>query len=263
LDLAQQYVDHSLRANRRSDHLYHAYNILHLDQDSAQSVISMRCSKDRLPSFPLGYSTQRNPWRLLESLRTSALYQPETHSYILYPDRNLPGFLEKNCLTQDQVRSVALLQSLVEAQDRSILTADVNGFYHFSGHIRNIKDVNQALDTLKADSRYTNLVESDQASVRALFEETFHHNEFTGRSGTFFAYEGLGSVYWHMVAKLLLAAQDTALRFQNTPYGPALMERYLDIRQGLGFNKPPAELAPSQPILIHIRPKARGPNSPE
>ena len=32
LDLAQQYVEHSLRANRRSDNLYHAYNILHLGQ---------------------------------------------------------------------------------------------------------------------------------------------------------------------------------------------------------------------------------------
>ena len=31
LDLAQQYVEHSLRANKRSDNLYHAYNILHLD----------------------------------------------------------------------------------------------------------------------------------------------------------------------------------------------------------------------------------------
>ena len=31
LDLAQQYVEHSLRANKRDNNLYHAYNILHLD----------------------------------------------------------------------------------------------------------------------------------------------------------------------------------------------------------------------------------------
>ncbi len=40
-----------------------------------------------------------------------------------------------------------------------------------------------------------------------MFEEVFHHSAFTGRSGTFFAYEGLGSIYWHMVGKLLLAAR--------------------------------------------------------
>src|SRR5690606_37600916 len=122
-----------------------------------------------------------------------------------YPDRKLPGFLEKNRLTESQVRSVGLLNALIEAQDRSIITADINGIYHFSGHIRNIKDVNQALNALKGDPRFTDLVEADQTKVQALFEKTFHHSEFTGRSGTFFAYEGLGSVYWHMVAKLLLA----------------------------------------------------------
>ena len=134
---------------------------------------------------------------------------------------------------------VALLQKLVAAQDRSIITQDVNGFYHFSGHIRNIKDVSWALDSLKSDPRYTSLVEADFEKIRALFEETFHHNEFTGRSGTFFAFEGLGSVYWHMVAKLLLAAQETARRFRGEPCAHALLERYIDIRQGLGFNKSP------------------------
>ena len=34
LDLALQYVEHSLRANKRSDDLYHAYNILHLDDET-------------------------------------------------------------------------------------------------------------------------------------------------------------------------------------------------------------------------------------
>ena len=32
---------------------------------------------------------------------------------------------------------------------------------------------------------------------------------FTGRSGAFYKYEGLGSIYWHMVSKLLVAVQET------------------------------------------------------
>ena len=39
-----------------------------------------------------------------------------------------------------------------------------------------------------------------------LFERLFDHESFTGRSGTFFGYEGLGCIYWHMVSKLRLAA---------------------------------------------------------
>ena len=44
-----------------------------------------------------------------------------------------------------------------------------------------------------------------------IFEEVFNHKAFTGRSGTFFGYEGLGSIYWHMVSKLLLAVQENCL----------------------------------------------------
>ena len=69
-----------------------------------------------------------------------------------------------------------------------------------------------SLEALKTQPRYANLVDADFDKIKALFEETFHHDEFTGRSGTFFAYEGLGSVYWHMVAKLLLAVQETVVR---------------------------------------------------
>lgn len=262
LDLAQRYVEHSLRANQRSDHLYHAYNILHLDQDKASISHLYEMLEGQVAILSSGMLNVEETLALLESLRASALFQAETHSYILYPDRRLPGFLDKNCLTPEQVNSVALLKALIEAQDRSIVTADVDGRYHFAGHIRNIKDVNQALDMLKGDSRYADLVDADQARVRALFEETFHHNEFTGRSSTFFAYEGLGSVYWHMVAKLLLAAQENAFRFQNTPYAPALLERYMDIRLGLGFNRTPAEFGAFPTDPYSHTPKGQGAKQP-
>ena len=77
----------------------------------------------------------------------------------------------------------------------------------------------------------------------SLFESVFDHASFTGRSGTFFAYEGLGSIYWHMVSKLLLAVQETVLRTraqgESAATVQALIDAYYDIRSGLGFNKPP------------------------
>ena len=83
------------------------------------------------------------------------------------------------------------------------------------------------------------------AFVLDLFETTFNHRAFTGRSGTFFAYEGLGSIYWHMVSKLLLAAQECHRRAVEEGAAEtviaALANAYYDIRQGLGFNKSPAE----------------------
>ena len=48
-----------------------------------------------------------------------------------------------------------------------------------------------------------------------LYEKTFNHQSFTGRSGTFYAYEGLGSIYWHMVSKLLLSAQENVFAAED------------------------------------------------
>jgi hypothetical protein len=174
---------------------------------------------------------------LLESLRNSQLYRADQHSYILYPDRNLPGFLEKNCMTPNQVSGLQLILELVKAQDKSLIFMDEDGNYHFSGHIHNLKDVVRTLEALP--SQYAKLVKQDAEKIKLLFEDIFHHSEFTGRSGTFFAYEGLGSIYWHMVSKLLLAVQETIIRTRTASSTPALIEKYADIRKGLSFNKPP------------------------
>jgi hypothetical protein len=71
----------------------------------------------------------------------------------------------------------------------------------------------------------------------------FHHDSFAGRSGTLFAYEGLGGIYWPMVSKLLLAVQETLVRAiqdgEDNEILEGLRQRYYDIRMGLGFNKSP------------------------
>ncbi|MBZ0274985.1 MAG: hypothetical protein K8I60_02500, partial [Anaerolineae bacterium] len=239
LDLAQQYVEHSLRANKRSDYLYHAYNILHLENRSASVSHLYEMLEGQVAILSSGLLSGEESLSLLQSLRNSSLYQPEQQSYILYPDRKLPGFLQKNRLTREQVGYIVLFELLLEAGDTSIITCDVNGFYHFNGHIRNFHDVRRALDILRAKPRYAEYVDSEYEKISVLFETTFLHNEFTGRSGTFFAYEGLGSVYWHMVAKLLLAVQETALRFSGDRTADALRQCYRDIRQGLSLNKAP------------------------
>lgn len=238
-DLAQQYVEHSLRANKRSDNLYHAYNTLHLDDKLASISHLYEMLEGQVAILSSGLLTGEESLLLLESLRNSQLYCPEQHSYILYPDRELPGFLEKNCLTLAQVSDLRLVSELVKAQEKTLISRDEDGNYHFSGHIRNIKDVVRSLEALKSQPRYAELVKAEALKIETLFEDIFRHNEFTGRSGTFFAYEGLGSVYWHMVSKLLLAVQETILRTSSEPSTGALIEKYTDIRKGFGFNKTP------------------------
>ena len=258
LDLAQQYVEHTLRANQRPDGLYHAYNVLHLG-NARHSERSRMYSSAESPRASIGHLyemlegqvailssgllSSEESLALLRSLRASKMYRADQHSYMLYPDRDLPGFLHKNCLSAEQVEGSALVAALVERSDRTLIARDENGVYHFNGNLHNARDVRQALAALGQREPYIRLVEAEAERVLEWYEAVFEHQSFTGRSGTFFAYEGLGSIYWHMVSKLLLAVQETFVwaveRGEPQATVRALADVYYDVRQGLGFNKAP------------------------
>ena len=260
LDLAGQYVEHSLRANKRSDNLYHAYNILHLGPAAASIGHLNEMLEGQVAILSSGMLSGEESLLLLESLRQSKLYRADQHSYVLYPDRELPGFLEKNCLTPAQVNGLDLVSALVKASDRSLFVRDEDGKYHFSGQIHNLKDVTRALAALP--DQYAELIEQDSGEIQSLFETIFHHSEFTGRSGTFFAYEGLGSIYWHMVSKLLLAVQETIVRTRSEPSARALIEKYTDIRKGLSFHKTPGVYGAFPTDPYSHTPKGQGAKQP-
>jgi hypothetical protein len=128
--------------------------------------------------------------------------------------------------------------------------------------LHNVKDVHHALAVLAEQKQFAKMVAEERGKITLLFEEVFHHTEFTGRSGTFFAYEGLGSVYWHMVSKLLLATQETVLRCQQEPASTRLVEKYHDICAGLGFNKSPADFGAFPTDPYSHTPKGQGARQP-
>ncbi len=262
LVMTQDYVEHSLRANRRPDALYHSYNLLRLEPGRAFVDRLYEMLEGQVSILSSGLLSGEESLALLRSLRNSALYRADQHTYILYPDRALPAFLKKNTLTPEQVGRLKLPAMLVGHQDTTLFTQDIHGLYHFAGSLRNVKDVRKALDALKERPAYTALVAAEGEAIQNLFENTFRHAEFTGRSGTFFAYEGLGSVYWHMVSKLLLAVQETALRFQHEKSGEGLRSAYRDIRAGLGYQKSPAEYGAFPTDPYSHTPKGNGARQP-
>jgi hypothetical protein len=241
LDLAAKYIDHSLRANRRADALYHSYNTLRLGPGTATVNHLYEMLEGQVAVLSSGLLDGAESLALLKAMRASALFRADQHSYILYPDRQLKGFVERNRVTAAQVNGLKLVEALQKAGDTRLLVRDELDNYHFAGNFRNVADVNTALAALKQEARFAALVEQESAAIEALFEATFQHEQFTGRSGTFFAFEGLGSIYWHMISKLLLAVQETVQRTQTAPSLQGLMERYADVRAGQCFNKTAAE----------------------
>jgi hypothetical protein len=241
LALVETAIDTTLAANRRDDAMYHAYNTLELHDGAARVHHLYPMLEGQVAILSSGLLTPEAALELLTQLRQSALYREDQHSYILYPDRDLAGFLSKNTLDGARAGALKLVQTLIQRNDPRLVVRDEAGAYHFGGDIRNARDVSAVLKTLAKDPELADMVAAESAVILDLFEQVFKHAQFTGRSGSFFAYEGLGSIYWHMVSKLLLAVQENiyhAAAVQSEAVS-GLIDAYYDIRAGLGFNKSP------------------------
>ena len=84
----------------------------------------------------------------------------------------------------------------------------------------------------------------NRTEIEKIYEKVFSHHSFTGRSGSMFGYEGLGCVYWHMVSKLMLAAQEVALAVcKSGESSDELKYRsvaaYYAVQRGLGCRQTP------------------------
>ena len=178
---------------------------------------------------------------VLDALKASALFREDQYSYVLYPNKSLPRFLDKNNIDPKALAGSALLTKLVEDGNADIVTQDCLGGYHFNGNFNNVKALRAALANLPAS--YDALVASDQKDVEAIYEGIFNHKAFTGRSGTFFGYEGLGSIYWHMVSKLRLAAFEVTKAAvesnESSEVVGRLFDHYFEINAGIGAHKSP------------------------
>jgi hypothetical protein len=227
----------TLRQNRRDDGLYHSYNILEID------AAQRRMELGRLPEMlegqvsilSSGLLEPEEAADLLEKLPRSALFSKRHRSYLLYPDRPLPDFLGYNLLDETAAHSVPALSAMLQRGDHRILQPDPAGGFRFHPALTNEYELAAALDRMVAE---TGPLNGDRDAIRALYEATFRHRAFTGRSGTMFAYEGLGCIYWHMVSKLMLAAQEVAVSVAGDDLLSArLAAAYYGIQSGLGFRK--------------------------
>lgn len=240
---ARDHVDHAIRVNRRDDGLYHSYNLLELSADGTRASVRPLgvMLEGQVAALSSGLVGPAEATAMVADLFASPLYRRDQNSFLLYPDKTLPSFLERNVIPDAKARAVPLVGELLAAGDSSIVERDAGGVLRFHGDFSNSRDVAAALDRLEQCEPWAASAARDRQALIELFGAVFGHRTFTGRSGTMYAYEGLGCVYWHMVAKLLLAVQEVALaayeRCDEPSVREALARDYYRIRAGLGFEK--------------------------
>ncbi|TWO34078.1 hypothetical protein E1J38_004460 [Seonamhaeicola sediminis] len=240
--VTKSYLEHSIKANKRHDNMYHAYNLMTVENDNEVSISYLsEMLEGQVAALSAGYLSPNQALSLLDGLKNSRLFREDQYSYILYPDKELPRFDKKNNIRAEKVQESALLKQLIADGNRQVVEQDILGNCHFNSNFNNANSLKVALEEL--DSKYQGLVKKEEGLLLQVFEDIFDHKSFTGRSGTFFGYEGLGSIYWHMVSKLLLAVQENCLMAINNNADAVtigkLLDHYYEINAGIGVHKSP------------------------
>ena len=238
--MAAAYMEHSIDANKRTDGLYHAYNLMTVTETGVKISYLPEMLEGQVAVLSSKYLSAHEGTEVLDALKASALFRKDQYSYILYPNKELPRFVDKNCIPAARAEASELVNVLVADGNKTVVLRDRNGLYHFNGMFNNVNSLHAALDALPAN--YAALVAKDRTLLATVFEEVFDHKSFTGRSGTFFGYEGLGSIYWHMVSKLLLAAfenTNAALDGDDPTLVGRMFDHYFEILAGIGAHKSP------------------------
>ncbi|WP_018606806.1 hypothetical protein [Uliginosibacterium gangwonense] len=243
LDAALQVLDVSIRANRRDDGLYHAYNLLLSTEGSLQVGHLYPMLEGQVAVLSSGVLSSQEALNLLEALFASPMYREDQASFMLYPDEAGSSFLTKNRIPEDRVLAIPVFKQMLQQADKRLILQDAEGIYRFAASVDNAKAMQPVLAALAKD--YQDLDAATCQAIEALYEDVFQHKRFTGRSGTMFGFEGRGCIYWHMVSKLLLAAQEVFFAAHAQGEDPAIQhklgEMYYRIRKGIGFNKSPSE----------------------
>jgi hypothetical protein len=226
-------VDATLQCSRRDDGLFHSYNLVDLSRPGAAEVSHLYpMLEGQVALLSCGWLPLADAVRLLDALFASELFDERRRSFLLYPDRRLAGFFERNRL-DDAALALPVVRKILDGGRNDLLQRQSDGTVRFAPALSNRGDLLAAGADLGPELE----------PLAAAYDRLLQHHAFTGRSGTMFGYEGLGCIYWHMVAKLLLAIQERVFDAadHHAPELPALIAHYRRVRDGIGYRKTPAE----------------------
>ena len=130
-------IDHSIRTNRRENGTYNAYNLLDLRREEARPIEARIDSlqlmlEGQVAALSAGSIAPREAAELLETLFASDIYRADQRTFLLYPDRALPGFLEKNRIPPGAAEAIGLLARMLAAGDERIVARDSDGCCRFN-----------------------------------------------------------------------------------------------------------------------------------
>lgn len=241
LVLSLSFINQSIASNKREDGLFHSYNLLEFSPENVRVQNLQLMLEGQAAVLTSEYLNAEETVELMGALFKSELWREDQQSFLLYPFKKLPNFLDKNLIPHDLFNTSKLLKELVATSNTHIVKKDEDGNYHFNANLRNAQVLKEEM--IKLPSIFKGLVNEELELVSNIYERVFQHRYFTGRSGSFYKYEGLGSIYWHLVSKLLQTLGDRIVDFalSGKPHYELkeLINYYNRVKAGIGVYKNP------------------------
>lgn len=239
IETAIMHLKDTIQKNQRQDGLYHAYNLISFKDKTCHISYLYEMLEGQVAALSSGALSSEETIAVLKALRKSRIYREDQNSYMLYPNRPLAEFLDKNIIPKDLVMSSKILKKELELKENRFIEMDIKGNYHFNGVFRNSEEITEAISKVDLYNP------KDIEQVGEIFSDLFNHHAFTGRSGTFYKYEGLGCIYWHMVSKLVLSVEEIFYKEfdQNglSENARILADFYHELKAGIGVDKSPLD----------------------
>lgn len=238
LGVAKLHLDIAATSAHRPDGLVDAYRLLRLAPGVAELEPLYLMLEGQVAAISSSCTELDSVVGLMNAAFESELYRPDQESFLLYPNSPRLPFMQKNQIPGEHFGPA--MGALADS-GQGIIHRDADGIARFGSHLQCAQDLVIALDGL---DDVVALDDTGRSEVLNAYEAVFNHRGFTGRSQTMYRYEGLGSVYWHMVAKLLLALQERLIGAIDSDEDETLVGElfgfYRRVRAGLGPLKPVA-----------------------
>jgi hypothetical protein len=218
----------TLKRARRVDGLYDAYRLMRRHPDGGLGVTALPLMLEgQVALLSSGVLDPSEAADLVDALFTSGLYRADQKSFTLMVPVARPGFMAVNAVDV----SPLIAETLSRATSWGVLRQDDSGTWRFHPELSSHRDLAERLDGHHAS-------EAERTALATAYEATFEHHRFLGRSGAMYSYEGIGCIYWHMVAKLLLAVGECATEAESDRTSRSrLVGLYQRVRDGLGFRR--------------------------
>ena len=107
--IIKKYTEQTIDANKRNDNLYHSYNLMTVENDKEVSISYLsEMLEGQVAVLSSGHLSAKEALAVLDGLKASALFRPDQYSYILYPNKDLGRFIDKNNILTKQNLSTTL-----------------------------------------------------------------------------------------------------------------------------------------------------------